>query len=83
MRFICFVECKQYEEAKYEVYWSGGVNDKPVSQKVARCTMSTVPFVVGGEVADPHEFPHMVYIEFEPKFSPLAINNGISNIEIH
>lgn len=53
-------ECRQYEDAKYETYWSGGLNDKPVMQRVPRCTMSTIPFVVGGEVANPNEFPHMV-----------------------
>lgn len=53
-------ECKQYEDAKFETYWSGGLNDKPVMQRVVRCKMSTIPFVVGGETATPNEFPHMV-----------------------
>lgn len=59
-RHMPTTECREYENAKYETYWSGGLNDKPVMQRIPRCTMTSIPFVVGGEVANPSEFPHMV-----------------------
>lgn len=59
--FIVFLECRLYEDAKYERVWTSvGFNDKPVLEKILRCDISNVPFVVGGEVANPREFPHMV-----------------------
>lgn len=55
------IECKEYEDAKYErTYTNVGFNDKPILEKIDRCSFSNVPLVVGGEVANPGEFPHMV-----------------------
>lgn len=61
MKSFFQTECKQYEDAKYErTYTNVGFNDKPILEKIDRCSFSNVPLVVGGEVANPGEFPHMV-----------------------
>lgn len=57
-----YAECREYEEAKYEKVWTSvGFNDKPVLERVLHCATSNVPLVVGGEIAIPGEFPHMVH----------------------
>lgn len=60
--FVYFhLECRQYEDAKYERVWTSvGYNEKPILEKILRCGSSNVPLVVGGEVANLGEFPHMV-----------------------
>lgn len=74
-------ECKQYEDAKYETYWSGGMNDKPVMQKIPRCTTASIPNVVGGETANPNEFPHMVNYNIN-HFDPLVLSNHFNKNRI-
>lgn len=55
------IECVEYQDAVYEkVYSSVGLNEPPVEQKIFRCSISTVPLIVGGEKAQSKEFPHMV-----------------------
>lgn len=55
------VECIEYQNAVYETtYTSVGLNARPVEEKIFRCSISTVPLIVGGEKARPKEFPHMV-----------------------
>lgn len=55
-------ECREYEDAKYEKEWlpAIGFNEKPVLKKILHCATSNVPLIVGGEVANAGEFPHMV-----------------------
>ncbi|XP_055312102.1 serine protease snake-like [Sitodiplosis mosellana] len=62
-------KCKQYEDAKFDrVFTNVGFNDKPILETVERCTFSIVPLVVGGEVANSGEFPHMALIGYERNF---------------
>lgn len=58
--FTC-IECAEYQDAVFErVYSSVGISGTQAEQKVFRCSIATVPLVVGGENAQPKEFPHMV-----------------------
>lgn len=60
-----FLECLEYKNAAYEqVSISVGFNERPIVHKVLRCPISTVPLIVGGELAHSKEFPHMVSYEF-------------------
>lgn len=47
------------------VYSTVGLSGPPIEQKVFRCSISTVPLIVGGQNAQPKEFPHMALIGFE------------------
>lgn len=59
--FFLFLECIEYQDAVYDRQnTSVGVNGPPVEQKVFRCSIATVPLIVGGENALAKEFPHMV-----------------------
>lgn len=63
MYFIVYmnIECVEYQDAVYErVYSTVGLNGPTTEQKVFRCSISTVPLIVGGEKAQSKEFPHMV-----------------------
>lgn len=56
-----FIECIEYQDAVYEKTYSPmGLNQPPIEQKIFRCSISTVPLIVGGEKAQSKEFPHMV-----------------------
>lgn len=58
---LCEIECVEYQDAVYErVYSSVGLSGPPIEQKIFRCSISTVPLIVGGENALAKEFPHMV-----------------------
>lgn len=60
-RLCVETECVEYQDAVNErVYSSVGLNTPPIEQKVFRCSIATVPLIVGGENALPKEFPHMV-----------------------
>lgn len=61
--YLCIgIECVEYQDAVNErVYSSVGLSGSPpIEQKIFRCSISTVPLIVGGENALPKEFPHMV-----------------------
>lgn len=59
--FLPRIECMEYQDAVYErVYNMVGLSGPPIEQKVFRCSISTVPLIVGGENALAKEFPHMV-----------------------
>lgn len=54
------------------VYSRVGLNGSPVEEKIFRCSISTVPLIVGGEKAQAKEFPHMVTIEREKQTKGLV-----------
>lgn len=59
--YIHIIECVEYQDAVYErIYSTVGLNGPNTEQKVFRCSISTVPLIVGGEKAQSKEFPHMV-----------------------
>ncbi|XP_055327030.1 venom protease-like [Sitodiplosis mosellana] len=59
-------KCIEYQDAVNErVFSSVGLSGPPIEQKVFRCSIATVPLIVGGENALAKEFPHMALIGFE------------------
>lgn len=63
-RALTFSECKEYEAAGYETVHVADGPFNYVEQKVLRCHSSNVPLVIGGEDANPKEFPHMALIGY-------------------
>lgn len=63
MSLFIGIECIEYQDAVNErVYSSVGLSGPPIEQTIFRCSIATVPLIVGGEHALAKEFPHMVLI---------------------
>lgn len=66
------------------VYSTVGLSGPPIEQKVFRCSISTVPLIVGGENAAAKEFPHMVSKkQIELCGKKIRIARGRTNGELH
>ncbi|GLV40321.1 uncharacterized protein CBL_07083 [Carabus blaptoides fortunei] len=60
-------KCKEYAEAVYELEYPP-VFDIDVKQiKVDTCAVVVAPLVIGGENANPREFPHMALLGYKEK----------------
>lgn len=55
-------ECNEYKELVYETQYVRNPfgNNKPIPKKVSTCGFESKPFIVGGTITLPREFPHMV-----------------------
>jgi len=63
---ISQLKCIEYQRAVYEnVSVTIGFGQPPTIRQVPKCAFSNVPLVVGGEAANPKEFPHMVVVGYQ------------------
>lgn len=75
------IECNEYKELVYETqYVRNPFGNKPIPKQVSTCGFVSKPFIVGGTITLPREFPHMALVGYQRDGDNIEWNCGGSLI---